>query len=130
MTKKLTSIRLEEEELSTIKSLGINFSEWVSEKIKEELMNPEMLKNKIKEMEEKLKKMRKTHQNLTTSYIHVYTENKGEIEFLKETKNVLDKHPEYLEGRINLFCNKFAKIVKPTRKQFIELMNNVCSEVK
>lgn len=134
MVKIGVYIKLDEQQLSTIKAMGINFSEWVREKVDEELFDAEKLKIKIKENEAKLKKMR---QNLAlfdkSVYTGIYTNspcNYKEIKFLRETAILLKNSPEFLEGRINLYINQFGKTLKPTKKQFKELLNNLPEEIR
>lgn len=128
MTTKVTTIRLEEEQLSTIKELDINLSEWVRDKLKEEVLT-------LKEIDRRLENNKKERENLinmknnviqcNTEVTDISTKTDQEKRFLLETKLLLKRDPGFLEGRINLYINQFGIINKPTKKQFLKLLEGL-----
>ena len=125
MAKIPISIRLEEEQLSTIKQLNINLSEWVRDKLKEEVLTLKEIGKRLKINEKELKML----ENMKKSVLHCNTNEekltKSQREFLLESKSVLHLNPQFLNGRINLYMNNFGILNKPTKKQFLDLLKRV-----
>lgn len=75
----------------------------------------EFLDNEIKETKEILNHLKELKKNFKKELSF------EEIEFFKETKNVLEKNPTYLKGRIGLYNIKFGKLIL-SEKTFLELV--------
>jgi len=116
--------RIRKEQLATIKELEINFSEWLRDKIDEELITPKEIHLVVKKTKKKLQKLLKIEQNVTQITHQLFKGSSKEKEHLKITREILQKRPELMDGRINLYINEFFKQKRPTRKQFVELLEN------
>ena len=52
-----------------------------------------------------------------------------ELNFLVETKKLLETNPAFTEGRIKLYVNKFGKPYNVSRKEFFGLLQTAENQV-
>lgn len=119
------SVRLRPDQIATIQQLNINLSDWSRRKFDEDFMSPEEIDKNIKNLQEQIErlKLRKIMANRKIEERKNISEN--EIDFLLETKEIIERDPEYLDGRIGLYLNKFGKPFKISRKEFYDLLERV-----
>lgn len=116
------SLRLRPDQIATIKQLEVNFSSWAREKFDEDFMNPE-------EIDKSIDNLQKQIDNLKQRKVMVCKQNeerqkipKNELGFLLETKELLEKRPEFTDGRISSYMNLFGKPFKISRTDFFEIL--------
>jgi len=129
-----TTIRLRSDQLSSIKENGMNLGEFVREKLDEYFLNEDEINLEIEKIKIKLKKLRKWLKNRPKTGERFIKEEqkltKKQLLFLQETKVLLQKRPEFLSGRITLFCNNFGILKQLTKKEFLELLDRIPLETK
>lgn len=133
MEKIPTTIRIREDQLTTIKELNINLSEWVREKLDDEFVSLQEIRVQIKNTQKKLKKLQENEANViqcNTENEDFLTINDKNREFLLETKVLLETKPEFLEGRIELYKRTFYITRNITKKQFFSLLKELEKELK
>lgn len=119
------TIRIDSKYLSRIDELGLENSGFIRDAVKEKLERESegFLDRQILEYKNKLKVLEQTKKNFTK----LKTPEKltdEEKEFLLSSKKIIDKHPEYLDGRMKNYSNTFKK-GKVTKNHFIKLIKEV-----
>lgn len=111
-------------ELSDIK---LTRSEFVRDAIEEKLAsdNRELMEQKIKYMEKELEVLKLKCNQIKTKRKEMEKIPVGEMEFLKETKILLEKDPTFLKGRIQLYKNRFNKQFRISQADFWDLLDKV-----
>jgi len=128
MDTETRTIRLRKGQVSSIKDLNINLSEWVRDKIDEELISLQEIKVSIKNTQKKLQKLKEIEKNIiqcNTENEELFGINDRNRRFLLETKVLLKKDPTFLEGRIQLFKNRFGITRNITKRSFLELLKEL-----
>jgi hypothetical protein len=116
------SIRLRPDQIASIKQLSINFSSWARNRFDEEFTSPEEIDKNINNLQEQIDNL-KIKKNIINKKIEEdKIISKDELDYLLETKELLSRNPDYLDGRISLYTNKFLKSFQPTRNQFLDLL--------
>ena len=117
-----TTITVFPHQLARIRELEINLSEWVREQIDSFLSDDLRMERMIDDLRfklEVLKGVKKQAKQKTETKKQI---PEKEIVFLIETKKVIDANPLLIDGRINLYLNKFLKTYKLNRKEFMDLL--------
>lgn len=125
MKEKIKSIRLREDQLSTINELNLNFSKWVREKFDEEFNDHENVLRRITNCQKELKKLQKINDKIIQRNTKIKQMGKEKETFLRESKRLLEDRPEFLEGRIKLYKNTFGIVDRVSKEQFLELIDSV-----
>jgi len=128
------SVRISAEHQRKIAEAGTNLSDFIRQKIDEEFPEEQIIEQRIQYHERELSKWREReekHKDKVECLGHL---TDAEIDFLLETKTLLDKRPEFLEGRIKSYINKFGKTFDVSKSDFIKLMikaekQKSCSEL-
>ncbi len=109
-----------------------SMAEWVREAIEEKLTNDnkDKIDQEIKHHEEALESLRKKKESFTEKEKTFSKIPEKEISFLIETKKIIDEDFTFIQGRINLYKNKFHKGFKISEQDFIELLNKACEQSK
>jgi|TARA_Y100000310_G_scaffold195295_1_gene195291 hypothetical protein len=123
-----TTIRLEPQQLAKIRGAEINLSEWVRNKINEELLSLGEINDTLKDLNERME-----YYNKLKEIAKLKDEDRNkvppeEMGFLIETKKVLDQSPHFVEGRINLYINRFKKPYKLNKAEFFKLLSTAEAE--
>ncbi len=121
------SIILFAELCNEIKDIGQTKSEFIKEAIEEKLLNhnKELIAAEIKYLEHKISILKAKEVQAKTKKKDMNKPSKEEIEFLKESKDILIKDPTFISGRINLYKNLFGKYYKISEQNFWELLDKV-----
>ena len=128
MAKETTTIRLRPDQLTSVKELKINLSEWVRDKMDEELISLKEIEFTIKNTKKKLKKLTEIKQKIirrNTENNELFGINDQNRKFLLETKGLLEKNPEFLEGRIKLFKRRYGITQNITQRKFWALLKEL-----
>lgn len=116
------SIRLRPDQIASIKQLNINFSSWARNKFDEEFTSLDEIDKNIKNLQEQIDnlKIKKCTINKKIEEDKIIPD--AELNFLWETKEILTRNPDFLDGRIGLYVNRFLKSYQPSRNQFLDLL--------
>ena len=111
---------------------GLDKSEYIRQAIEEKLINdnPKLLKKRKKELQEELEKIEKQEEIFKQKNNESTNLTDNEIKFLIESKEKVERNPNFLDGRINLFINDFGKTYKLSRKDFYKLMDEAETQEK
>ena len=121
----ILSISLDDEDYALIKRLkenGLNLSSWAKEMIKNNLSDVLSLEQRKEALIKEINKISKDIELLQKYEVKEQPLTNKEINFFKESKRILEKNPEFLNGRINLYNNTFLKSI--TKKSFLEELKN------
>lgn len=110
-----------------IKDIGQTKSEFIKEAIEDKLLNynKELIEAEIKYLEKKVSILKAKKVQAKTKKKEMDKLSESEIQFLKESKDILIKNPTFIKGRINLYKNLFGKYYKIGEQEFWELMDKV-----
>ena len=106
------------------KGRGVDKSEFIREAVFEKLQreNGGYLKKQEKELLESLEQNRKQQELLGKKKTDRKKIPKKELLWLLETKEMIERSPEFVDGRLNLYTNKFPKPYKTTKQDLFKLM--------
>ncbi len=109
------------------KNTGMKRSNFLRDAIKEKLQNdnPKYLTKRKKELQEELERIKKQEKFFEQKTQESTNFTKAEIQFLIESKEKIEKNPNFLDGCINKFINDFGKPYKISRNDFYKLMDEV-----
>ena len=112
---------------SEIKDIHQTRSEFMKEAIEEKLIsdNKELIESKIKYMEKEVEILKAKKDQIKERKKEVVKITQEEIDFLKETREILLKDPSFLWGRIKLYKNSFNKHYRISEENFWELLDKV-----
>lgn len=125
MVTKETTVRLREDQIATIKELKINISKWTRDKFDEEFLDAKNVLQRITNAKKEVKKWTKIYTNVLQRNTKIKQIGAEKADFLRETKALLKKSPEFLEGRIKLFKNTFGIVDRVSKESFMELLESV-----
>lgn len=117
-----------EEMFALSKYLSLNTQIKQSDVLREALSNflqqqdKDYLDKKIQEYNIILKKLEEEKKIMNLKNKNIQKLSKAEIEFLKESKDIIEKNPFYIEGRIESYINTFKKPYKLTKQDFFKLL--------
>ncbi len=109
-----------------LKETKQNMNEFINESVKDKLynnINLDLIEKQIelyKELINNLENKKKESVEKEKSFNEI---SKAEISFLLETKELLEKDPTYIQGRINLYKNKFGKHFRISINDFFKLLD-------
>jgi|SRR3989344_6528695 len=116
------SLRLRPDQIATIKQLEINFSNWARKRFDEDFMSPEEIDEKIGDLQKQIENLKRRKIMASKKIEDEKIIHENELDFLLETKRILDKDPQYTDGRIALYTNLFGKPYKISRAKFFEIL--------
>lgn len=109
-----------------LKETGKNMNEFINEAVRDKLYNEsnvELINKEIEYHQEIVKNLEgKKKQHIEKEKVFDKIPEK-EISFLLETKELLEREPTFVHGRINLYKNKFGKHFKISPNDFFKLLN-------
>lgn len=111
-----------------LKYTGQNRSQFIQEAIEEKLLNcnKELIEAEVKYLEKKIKILKKRAEQIKTKKQKIKEQSKEEINFLKESREILGKNPNFIKGRIKLYKNLFnAYELRITEQDFWEMLDKV-----
>lgn len=95
-----------------------------------ENINEDFLKTNIESYELKIKKMKEQIDLIKIKQNNIKKIPQKEIDFLLESKEVIDKNPYFLEGRINSYIALFKKPYKVSKQDFFKLLGEAEKQCK
>jgi len=110
-----------------INETGQTMTEFMKDAAEEKLsnVNEQMLDSEIKMLESKLEILKNKKGRVKEKKQDLKKIPEEEIPFLKETKELLFKSPEYTKGRIKLYQNRFNKHYRVSEQEFWDLLDKV-----
>ncbi len=105
-----TTVKIKNSQYIMLKKLGINLSEEVRKHLDVIFANPKMFDDQIKAIQEE-KKIALQQQVLVSNP----KLPEDEMNFFIESNKILSKNPSFLNGRIGLYKNTFAKSITPEK---------------
>ena len=110
-----------------LRETGQTKSEFIKEAIESKLSedNEKMLDLEIKMLESKLEILKNKKGRTKEKKQDLKKIPGEELPFLKQTKELLFKSPEYTKGRIKLYQNKFNKHYRVSEQEFWDLLDKV-----
>jgi len=117
------SIRISPEHQRKVAEAGINLSEFLRKKLDDEFSEEYLIEQQIGHHERQLMKWRERRQRQNEKQKLMFDLSDGEVEFLVRTRELLNEKPEFLQGRIQLYANRFAKPFSISNSDFQQLMN-------
>ena len=117
------SIRISPEQQRKVAEAGINLSEFIRCKLLDELSEEYLINQKIEYHQTELIKWSQRMQRQQEKHRRLVDLSEPEIEFLVQSKALLQARPEFLEGRIKLYMNQFGKPFNISASEFHDLMN-------
>ena len=116
------SIKISPEQQRKVSVAGINLSEFVRNKLDEELTDDRLIENRISYHEEELKLWKERRERHEQRTRRLFDLSDSEIKFLVQSKELLDSRPEFIDGRIQLYRNRFGKHFPVSVSEFQNLM--------
>ena len=111
---------------------GLGKSQYIRKAIEEKLLNdnPKLLKKRRKELQEEIEKIDKQIKLFEQKKQESTNLTEKETQFLIESKQKIERNPNFLDGQISLFLNNFGKPCKISRKDFYKLMDEAETQEK
>lgn len=117
------TIRITTEQFALIKDLNINLGEWVRQKLNEDFLDIKGVDKEIERKTSELEELKKKQKILLIKQEESKNISKEELEWLIETKKVIDRNPLFLEGRLRKYLNDFKKPYNLAKAEFLNLLN-------
>lgn len=117
----IKSVRITAEQERKLEILGIDFPDFVEENL-EKLFREKFygeIDEQIKNSKKQIKEFEKLKKELEPE-----PKTADEINYLKETKEIIKTNPEYLKARIKKYSNDFNKVLL-TENEFKKLLKKV-----
>ncbi len=109
-----------------LKRTGKRMAAWIKEAVEEKLQNDnkEILDAEIKFLESKLGLLQKRKISMKEKEEDINKIPESEIPFLIQSKQILERDPIFVKGRIAKYKNDYHKTYKISEQDFYELMEN------
>ncbi len=105
-----------------IRELGINLSEWVRERIDQDLSDIPRTKKMIDDYKFKVEILEARLNSAKQKTEDKKKIPKAELKFLLDCSEAIETNPAFIQGRINLYINRFGKFYKISKKEFMDLL--------